>query len=161
MSLARWGQCQTTDADGLYCVLMVGHKDHHQGEGLRALLEATTDDNVMRTYNNPGANELFVVEARLFAAFGFYPVSQSGTSTTNGPGMGSIFALGILAFGRRTTSSAMSVMFRRGEPVPVPTVHPSVPSIPDQIRALGGLRDAGLLTADEFNVKKTELLARM
>jgi hypothetical protein len=33
--------------------------------------------------------------------------------------------------------------------------------IPDQIRRLGELRDAGLLTDDEFAAKKTELLERL
>jgi hypothetical protein len=33
--------------------------------------------------------------------------------------------------------------------------------IPDQIRKLGELRDAGLLTDDEFSAKKAELLARL
>lgn len=35
------------------------------------------------------------------------------------------------------------------------------PDIPDQIRKLGELRDAGVLTAEEFEAKKAELLARM
>ncbi|MFN3464745.1 MAG: SHOCT domain-containing protein [Terricaulis sp.] len=31
----------------------------------------------------------------------------------------------------------------------------------EQIRQLGSLRDAGVLTADEFEVKKAELLKRI
>ena len=34
-------------------------------------------------------------------------------------------------------------------------------SVTDQIKKLGELRDAGLLTNDEFNTKKAELLARL
>ena len=34
-------------------------------------------------------------------------------------------------------------------------------SITDQIKKLGELRDGGLLTEDEFNAKKAELLARL
>ena len=34
-------------------------------------------------------------------------------------------------------------------------------SITDQIKKLGQLRDVGLLTDDEFNTKKAELLARL
>jgi len=41
----------------------------------------------------------------------------------------------------------------------VPTA--SAESITDQIKKLGELRDAGLLTNDEFNTKKAELLARL
>lgn len=33
--------------------------------------------------------------------------------------------------------------------------------VPDQIRMLADLRDAGVLSADEFEAKKTELLDRM
>lgn len=43
------------------------------------------------------------------------------------------------------------------EPTPAP-VHDS---IVDQLAKLGELRDAGVLTAEEFDAKKTELLARM
>jgi len=37
----------------------------------------------------------------------------------------------------------------------------SANSITDQIKKLGELRDAGLLTNDEFSTKKAELLARL
>jgi hypothetical protein len=37
----------------------------------------------------------------------------------------------------------------------------STDDIPAQIQKLAGLRDAGILTEDEFNSKKTELLAKM
>jgi Short C-terminal domain len=37
----------------------------------------------------------------------------------------------------------------------------SDPSIPDQIRQLGELRDQGLVTPEEFETKKTELLSRL
>jgi hypothetical protein len=37
----------------------------------------------------------------------------------------------------------------------------SAESITDLIKKLGELRDAGLLTNDEFNTKKAELLARL
>jgi len=33
--------------------------------------------------------------------------------------------------------------------------------IPDQIRKLAGLRDSGVLTSEEFDAKKTELLSRL
>jgi hypothetical protein len=43
-----------------------------------------------------------------------------------------------------------------------PTKDPAAAiDIPDQIRRLGELRDAGLLTEDEFAAKKTELLERL
>ena len=49
------------------------------------------------------------------------------------------------------------------EPDNTPAAAGAVPpaDIPDQIRKLGELRDAGLLTAEEFDVKKAELLDRM
>jgi hypothetical protein len=45
------------------------------------------------------------------------------------------------------------------EPVAQPA--PGGPDIPDQIRKLGELRDAGVLTDEEFESKKAELLSRM
>jgi Bacterial PH domain/Short C-terminal domain len=38
---------------------------------------------------------------------------------------------------------------------------PVVPTVMDQIQQLGGLREAGILTEDEFNSKKQELLSRL
>jgi Bacterial PH domain/Short C-terminal domain len=38
---------------------------------------------------------------------------------------------------------------------------PAQPDIADQLKKLGELRDAGVLTAEEFDSKKAELLARM
>lgn len=49
------------------------------------------------------------------------------------------------------------------QPVPAPAAGAAAaqPDVPDQIRKLGELRDAGLLTAAEFESKKADLLARM
>ena len=44
--------------------------------------------------------------------------------------------------------------------LPVASTAPAE-SITDQIKKLGELRDGGLLTEDEFNAKKAELLARL
>lgn len=47
-----------------------------------------------------------------------------------------------------------------GSPPPGAPGAASGPSIPDQIRQLGELRDQGLLTLEEFEAKKSELLER-
>jgi secreted protein with Ig-like and vWFA domain len=45
---------------------------------------------------------------------------------------------------------------------PVPAAAPApAPTVLDQIAQLAGLRDAGVLTAEEFDVKKAELLSRL
>jgi hypothetical protein len=49
---------------------------------------------------------------------------------------------------------------RRTERTSIPAI-PPVESIPDQIKKLAELRDAGILTEQEFATKKTELLKRM
>lgn len=38
---------------------------------------------------------------------------------------------------------------------------PAAPDVADQLRKLGELRDSGILTPEEFDAKKAELLARM
>lgn len=45
-------------------------------------------------------------------------------------------------------------------PAPAPTVNSS-DAIFEQLRQLGQLRDAGIVTPEEFEAKKTELLARL
>jgi Bacterial PH domain/Short C-terminal domain len=44
---------------------------------------------------------------------------------------------------------------------PAPVASGNAPDVADQIRKLGELRDQGLLTAEEFDTKKAELLARL
>jgi hypothetical protein len=47
-------------------------------------------------------------------------------------------------------------------PAPAPAApQPAGPSIVEQIKHLGELRDAGLISAEEFEAKKTDLLSRM
>jgi hypothetical protein len=42
-----------------------------------------------------------------------------------------------------------------------PVAGPAGPSIPEQIRELAELRDQGILTSEEFDAKKADLLARL
>ena len=49
----------------------------------------------------------------------------------------------------------------RNEPTSGSVAPASAECVTDQIKKLGELRDAGLLTNDEFNTKKAELLARL
>jgi len=46
-------------------------------------------------------------------------------------------------------------------PAPAREPTPAGQTIPEQIQSLATLRDQGLLSAEEFDTKKTELLARM
>ena len=49
----------------------------------------------------------------------------------------------------------------RGEKSAAPVAAPPADDIPSQIQKLAGLRDAGILTEEEFTTKKAELLAKM
>jgi len=49
----------------------------------------------------------------------------------------------------------------RGNPAPVAAVQEASPDPADQLRKLGELREAGLLTDEEFAAKKQQLLDRM
>ncbi len=46
-------------------------------------------------------------------------------------------------------------------PAPVAAAPPPIANIPEQIKKLAELRDMGVLTGDEFEAKKKELLSRM
>lgn len=48
-----------------------------------------------------------------------------------------------------------------GEKPATPVAAPPADDIPSQIQKLAGLRDAGILTEEEFTTKKAELLAKM
>lgn len=49
------------------------------------------------------------------------------------------------------------------EAAPIPGEHPGAThvGIPEQIRRLAELKDAGILTEEEFTAKKTDLLKRL
>jgi hypothetical protein len=49
----------------------------------------------------------------------------------------------------------------KSSPSPVQSEARTAISIPEQIKQLGTLRDSGLVTAEEFETKKRELLSRM
>jgi hypothetical protein len=62
-------------------------------------------------------------------------------------------------------SIVMDQVLRGSSPAPAaappPPAAPAGDAVIEQIRKLGELRDAGLLTADEFEAKKAELLGRL
>ncbi len=63
-----------------------------------------------------------------------------------------------LALFTETVKAAMNGARSSGAPTPIAT---NQPDIMEQLKKLGELRDAGVLTPDEFDAKKMELLARM
>ena len=68
---------------------------------------------------------------------------------------------------RQAILGAMTAQKSAGATVPsgvVPAAAPAAPVTPDhaaQLHQLAGLRDAGILTEDEFNAKKAEIISRM
>ena len=61
----------------------------------------------------------------------------------------------------RATVDRLMHESRQARAMPVYTPTAVTSDIPDQLRKLGELRDAGILTQEEFASKKAELLARM
>ena len=63
---------------------------------------------------------------------------------------------------RKASGAAiMPLLLAAGQPAPTPAATPAEPDLTDQIRKLGELRDAGILTEEEFQAKKAQLLDRM
>lgn len=107
--------------------------------------------------NQIDAGELYETHAVELAAKGYLPVAQSWADGM--PGRGRIFMLGMMASVRRP-KGFLTVTYRLVEPATAAPASPSADPI-EQIERLGRLRDNGLITADEFEAKKTDLLARM
>jgi hypothetical protein len=62
----------------------------------------------------------------------------------------------------RTFAEAITALILEGTSVQVVAAAlPAAPDVADQIKKLAELRDAGVLTDEEFNAKKTELLGRI
>ena len=56
---------------------------------------------------------------------------------------------------------ALCQRLAEGASVPPAAAAPAAPVAMDQLRKLGDLRDAGVLTPQEFDAKKSELLDRL
>ena len=77
------GGCGSLDADGQGCARGLLHPGKpHRHTGLRLWLETTADDTIIRLYPGDRADELEAMEAPLFAAHGFVPVTQRGFERT-------------------------------------------------------------------------------
>ncbi len=129
----------------------------HGGE-LSALTHGWTVTAVTRTYEGSEAGRrMLAAETQVLGLHGYVPASQSQDG-------GHIHAgrilmtggLSVLAGSAGTRSKgSIIVSFHRPPAVAGPI------DIPDQIRKLADLRDAGVLTSAEFDAKKRELLRRM
>jgi len=165
----RWGLCTFTDTEGRFCRLKLGHGGMHEADQGDVSL-ANGPAMLIRTYggrSNDEAVRAFQSDAAMLARYGYEPTSQSWAESQRGPSAGSVVLWGAFAASKRRGGGTLTVTYRRVLPAPpvavaqVAPAGPSTVSIPDQIRALGELRDQGLLTSDEFEAKKRELLSRM
>ena len=103
------------------------------------------------------AAQLFAEHASELAAGGYAPVSQSWAEGR--PGAGRVLALGLLANSIRPRGY-LTVTYTLRESH-APEVPAESPDPIEQIRRLGELRDAGLISDMEYETKRTELLARI
>lgn len=157
----RWGKCSATSPDGNLCSLKDGHKGQHlvdpDPQGLIA-----AGQGPVAIFSYPGrtqveAGQMFQQHAATLASQGYRPVSQSWAEGR--PGVGRVVALGVFASSIRP-KGYLTVTYERqsqsdsaGESTPVDPL--------DQLKRLGELRDAGVLTESEFQAKKAEILARL
>lgn len=128
-----------------------GHDDE------RTIVDETPTEPII-VWSYPGrtqadAAEVYGRHATKLAAVGYEPISQSWSEGR--PGAGRILALGLLANSIRP-NGYLTVTYRRNSA----SERPDGDDL-DKIRRLGDLRDAGLVTEDEFLAKKAELLARL
>jgi hypothetical protein len=134
-----------------------------------ALLRATTgwtSPFVIRTYESTQEGEKrFAWEAAVLARHDYQPTMQSAEGSHLHAGR-LLLTGGLTIFaGRRGTRSQgkLSVTYQKVAQTPAATQTPSpAPVDPtDQLRKLAELRDAGILTVEEFDAKKAEILSRM
>lgn len=138
-----------------------------QGEE-RELRDATqrwTAPFVVRTYeSNPRGESIFAHEAAILARHEYEPTMQSAEGSHIHAGRLLLTGgLSVFAGGRGIRSKGkLTVTYRRVAEERTGPVAPLAQSDPiDQIRKLAELRDEGVLTADEFEAKKADLLSRM
>ncbi len=114
------------------------------------------EDKPIVVYSYPGRTQadaagLFAKHANNLAARGYHSTGQSWAEGR--PGVGRVIALGLFANSIRP-KGYLTVTYQRIAPAPTA-------SALDLLARLGELRDAGVLTEDEFQAKKAELLLRL
>jgi hypothetical protein len=100
---------------------------------------------------------LFSAHAQELSRKGYRPTSQSWGEGR--PGWARVLLISELAESIRP-NGFLTVTYELVTPGGAPAT-PKGPDVIDQIRRLGELRDAGIVTEDEFATKKAELLARL
>lgn len=113
-------------------------------------------------WNYPGRTQadaavLFQDHARELAGKGYRPVAQSWAEGR--PGAGRVLALGLYSQALRP-NGFLTVTYQLEAPIGE-SATPQAADLIDQIRRLGDLRDEGLISQDEYQAKKTELLGRL
>ena len=145
-------------------------------EGLAAALDSrrqgTLGDNeppekeAVVVFSYPGRTQadaaaLFSKHARDLARDGYVPVSQSWAEGR--PGVGRVLMIGEAA-GMLKPNGFLTVTYSLQERITMPlgaSAPATAPDPIDQIRRLAELRDAGLVSPEEFEAKRIELLARL
>jgi hypothetical protein len=115
-----------------------------------------------------GAAKRFSEEAQIMGAHGYVPATQSFNAVhVFGPGTGSGFLT--VSYVRRDSIAGQSAVSTQPTPVASspaatpsakPTVGP-VASAGDRLRQLAALKDDGIISAEEFEAKKAELLRQL
>jgi hypothetical protein len=106
--------------------------------------------------NQVDAGELYAKHAVGLAGQGYTPIAQSWAEGR--PGAGRVLVMGVFASSIRP-KGFLTVTYRLEPAKEAPAA--LAPDPIDQIQRLGKLRDSGVLTVQEFEAKKAELLARM
>jgi hypothetical protein len=107
--------------------------------------------------NQVDAGEAFEAHALELAEDGYVPVAQSWAEGR--PGLGRIFMLGLMANVRRP-KGFLTVTYRLSVLASETTAQTTIDPL-SQIERLGQLRDKGLISAQEFELKKADLLSRV
>lgn len=90
------GRCDARDADGQGCAGFDHYPKPHQSTGLRAWLEKSEEQAVIRCYDGDRADELEAMEAPLFARLGFTLIARQDVVRAGGLHVGWTLVVGPL-----------------------------------------------------------------
>lgn len=148
--------CKVRDSLGTQCCLILNHQGQHMTEA--EVTSASPDSVAVVSY--PGRTQadaaaLFSRHAGEMAQQGYRPVAQSWGEGR--PGLGRVLALGDASLAIKP-KGFLSVTYELRPEQPAGS---AAPNPIDQLRRLAELRDAGVVTPDEFEAKKVEMLSRL
>ena len=170
MSLDRWGLCPESVETGELCGLEINHKGPHEvrlsrtEQRLAAATAGWTLPTVVRTYQRDKDGQTILnAEVAVLAAHGYQPSMQSEDGGHIHAGRLLLTGgLSVFAGGSGVRSKGnLTLTFQRLPATPSPAATVAATDPISALETLASMRDRGLITSEEYEAKRAQVLERL